>query len=60
VARTWLQIRVVPGSGMGEELDAPPGRVFLAGPSHSYEQLAAAINTAFARWNLPHLHLLER
>jgi hypothetical protein len=55
VARTWLQIRVVlVGGGPDERRD--PGRVFLIGPSHTFGQFAEAINSAFARWDLSHLH----
>jgi hypothetical protein len=32
---------------------------FLVGPSHSFEQFAAAIDAAFARWDLSHLHTFE-
>lgn len=35
MARTWLQIRVDLLSGRGIELDPPPGRVLLVGPSHA-------------------------
>jgi hypothetical protein len=40
-------------------LDPAPGQVFLVGPSHSFEQFAEAIDTAFARWDLSHLHTFE-
>jgi Plasmid pRiA4b ORF-3-like protein len=45
--------------GRGIGLDPAPGRVLLVGPSHSFEQLAEAIDTAFARWDLSHLHTFE-
>ncbi len=55
MARTWLQIRVdLVGGGPGEGRD--PGRVFIVGPGHSFAQFADAINSAFARWDLSHLH----
>jgi Plasmid pRiA4b ORF-3-like protein len=36
-----------------------PAESFLVGPSHSFEQLAEAIDVAFARWDLSHLHCFE-
>jgi hypothetical protein len=59
VARTWLRIRVDLLGGLGGECKPPPGRVFLVGPGHTFEQLADAINVAFARWDLSHLHVFE-
>jgi hypothetical protein len=56
MARTWLQIRVVLEGGGGIDLDPPPGRTMIVGPSHTFEQLANAINAAFARWDVSHLH----
>lgn len=59
MARTWLQIRVdLLGSG-GADLKDPPGRILIVGPAHSFEALAEAINQAFARWDLSHLHEFE-
>jgi hypothetical protein len=50
-----MQIRVVlVGGGPDERRD--PGRVFLVAPSHTFGQFAEAINSAFARWDLSHLH----
>jgi hypothetical protein len=43
----------------GSDLDPPPGRVLIVGPGHTFEQLAEAINQAFARWDLSHLHEFE-
>jgi hypothetical protein len=45
--------------GGGIECDPPPGRVVMVGPSHTFAQLAEAINAAFARWDLSHLHEFE-
>jgi hypothetical protein len=45
--------------GRGIGLDPAPGRVLLVGQSHSFEQFAEAIDTAFARWDLSHLHTFE-
>lgn len=57
VARTWLSIRVELVSGHGGDLWPRPGRVFAAARSHSFAQFATAIDPAFARWDLAHLHL---
>jgi len=57
--RTWLQIRVELEGGGGVVCDPRPGRVLIVGPGHSFEQLAEAIDVAFARWDLSHLHEFE-
>jgi hypothetical protein len=57
MARTWLQIRVHLDGGRDIDCDPPPGRVFIVGPSHTFAQLAEAIDLAFARWDLAHLHV---
>jgi hypothetical protein len=59
VARTWLQLRVDLLGGLGGRLRLSPGRIFIVGPSHSFLALADAINQAFARWDLSHLHEFE-
>lgn len=59
MARTWLQVRVDLLGGLGERLKPSPGRIFIVGPSHSFAALAEAINAAFARWDLSHLHEFE-
>jgi hypothetical protein len=41
------------------DLEPPPGRILIVGPAHTFEQLAEAINQAFARWDLSHLHDFE-
>ena len=41
--------------GRGEELWPWPGRVFAVGPSHTFMDLADAVNDAFARWDRAHL-----
>jgi hypothetical protein len=56
-ARTWLSIRVELVSGHGADLWPRPGRVFAAARSHYFAQFAAAIDLAFARRDLAHLHL---
>jgi hypothetical protein len=55
VARTWLSVRVELLGGRGEDLWPYPGRVLLVGPSHTFAQLAEAIDLAFARWDRAHL-----
>src|SRR3954452_23288344 len=44
---------------MGAELEPPPGRVFAAAPSLTFERFADAINRAFGRWDFSHLHAFE-
>jgi hypothetical protein len=56
VARTWLRIQVELLGGGGIHCDPPPGRIFIVGPSHTFADFAAAIDAAFARWDLSHLH----
>jgi hypothetical protein len=57
VGRTHLAITVelVHGSHTGG-LWPRPGRVLIASRSATFEQLAAAIDDAFARWDRNHLH----
>lgn len=55
MARTWLSITVELLGGRGQDLWPAPGRTFAVGPSHTFMDLADAINTAFARWDLAHL-----
>lgn len=59
MARTWLTIRVELLSGVYAECDPAPGRVFLVGPRHTFQQLARAINVGFARWDFSHLYDFE-
>jgi len=59
MARTWLQVQVELLGGRGVECRPPPGRIFIVGPSHTFAQLAEAIDAAFARWDLSHLHEFE-
>jgi len=58
-ARSWLSIRVELVEGRGERYWPRPGRLFAAARSHSYAQLATAIDDAFARWDRSHLHEFE-
>lgn len=55
----WLQIEVLLERGAGIECDPPPGRLLLVGPGHTFLQLAEAIDAAFARWDVAHLHAFE-
>ena len=57
MARTWLVINVelVSGGGRGDFWPRP-GRTFIASRTHTFEQLAEAIDGAFGRWDLAHLH----
>jgi hypothetical protein len=57
--RTWLSIRVELVEGRGESYWPRPGRLFAAATSHSFAQLAGAIDDAFARWDRSHLHEFE-
>lgn len=57
MARTWLSVTVELLGGRGEELWPWPGRVFAVGPSHTFLDLANAINDAFARWDRSHLSM---
>lgn len=56
MARTWLQIRVELEGGRDIECRPRPGRIFMVGPGHSFADFAEAIDSAFARWDLSHLH----
>lgn len=52
-----LKIKVVLVSGRGEELEAPPARVMLSSADHSLAELGEAIDLAFGRWDISHLHM---
>jgi len=55
----WMTIRVQLEDGGTAEMRHPPGRLMLVGPHHTFRALADAINAAFARWDLSHLHEFE-
>ena len=57
MARTWLSVTVELIGGRGEELWPWPGRIFAVGPSHTFMDLADAINDAFGRWDRSHLSM---
>ena len=56
MSRTWLSIEVDLVEGRADILWPRPGRIFAASRSHTFAQLAEAIDAAFARWDLSHLH----
>jgi Plasmid pRiA4b ORF-3-like protein len=45
--------------GRGMACEPAPGRIFIVGPKHSFGDFAEAIDGAFARWDLSHLHSFE-
>ncbi len=59
MAPTWLTVKVELVSGRGEFLWPRPARVIAIKPSHTFRDLAEAINHAFARWDPAHLHLFS-
>ncbi|MDP9792460.1 hypothetical protein J2S43_000972 [Catenuloplanes nepalensis] len=60
MARNWLTIQVeLVGGGAAGDLWPAPGRDMIAGPGHSFADLAAAIDGAFARWDRAHLHTFD-
>jgi hypothetical protein len=54
-----MTIRVELVGGRDIVCDPQPGRTMLVGPSHTFLHLAEAIDAAFARWDLSHLHMFE-
>lgn len=57
MAQSWLSIRVELVSGHGADLWPRPARILAAARNHSFAQLAEAIDCAFGRWDLAHLHM---
>lgn len=57
--RTWFSIRVELVEGRGAHYWPRPGRLFATTRTHSFAQLAIAIDDAFARWDRSHLHEFE-
>lgn len=55
----WIAIRVTLLGGGGIDCDPPPGRTMIVGPRHTFADLATAVDQAFARWDLSHLHLFQ-
>src|SRR6266545_335213 len=54
--RPWLILRVILVGQSGETLPEPPGRDLLVSTAHTFRQIAAAIDRAFARWDVSHVH----
>jgi hypothetical protein len=52
-----IQVELVGGAGI--ECHPRPGRIFVVGPGHTFLALAEAIDAAFARWDVAHLHAFE-
>ena len=57
--RGWLSIRVELVEGRGENYWPRPSRLIAAAPIHSFAQLATTIDSAFARWDISHIHQFE-
>ncbi|MFA4841175.1 MAG: hypothetical protein WC580_05675 [Agrococcus sp.] len=59
MARRWQVIRVELLSGRGDDLEQPPGRMFICPSGTTFAALGHAIDLAFARWDLSHLCQFE-
>jgi hypothetical protein len=59
VARTWLSLTVELVEGAGYRFWPRPARVFAASRTHTFSQLATAIDVSFGRWDLSHLWQFE-
>jgi hypothetical protein len=59
VARTWLSVTVELVEGAGYRFWPRPGRVVAAARTHTFAQLATAIDVSFGRWDLSHLWQFE-
>lgn len=57
--REWISVEVALIQGRGQHCWPRPGRLFAAARSHTFAQLATAIDDAFARWDRSHLHEFE-
>lgn len=55
MARTWLSVQVELVSGRVDTFWPRPGRVFAAARTHTFWDLAEAIDVGFGRWDLSHL-----
>jgi hypothetical protein len=54
--QSWMIVRVLLTARGGEEVVGAPGRDLLVSDRHTFADLATAIDRAFARWDLSHLH----
>lgn len=54
--QSWMIVRVLLAAQGGEEFVGAPGRDLLVSDTHTFADLATAIDRAFARWDLSHLH----
>jgi hypothetical protein len=59
VGEGCTEIKVVLTSGCGMGLDPAPGRVFLVPAATTLQDLAEAIDVAFARWDRSHLYVFD-
>ena len=59
MARTWLSITVELVEGAGYRFWPRPGRAFAAARTHTFAQLASAIDVSLGRWDLSHLWQFE-
>ena len=59
VTRSHLSVRVELVAGRALVLWPRPGRILAAARSATFDELAAAIDAAFARWDLAHLHTFD-
>lgn len=55
----WISVSVELVEGRGERYWPRPGRLFAAAADHSFADLGAAIDDAFARWDRSHLYEFE-
>jgi hypothetical protein len=51
VNEPWLKVQVEIVRGRSKFLSPRPGRIFLVGPKHSFDDLAEAIECGFGRWD---------
>ena len=56
VPRNWITLRVELVGRRDVVCDPPPRRIMLVGPGHTFAHVAQAVDAAFGRWNLAHLH----